>query len=342
MLRRPDVLPRPGVPVVCAPMAGGPTTVDLVAEVTAAGGLAFLAAGYRTGAQVAADVDALRARTDRPFGVNVFLPGAPTSDLAAVRAYAARLASTAARLGVALGEPRWDDDDLDATLTAVAGVPVVSTAFGCPAPALVERLHVAGSAVVVTVGSVAEAREAERAGVDGLVVQGDEAGGQRGGAHDFGSVPPLGELLPAVRAAVGLPLWAAGGLMTGADVAGVLRLGADAGVLGTAFLGCPEAGTSATHRAALADHRFDRTVVTRAFTGRSGRGLANAFAREHEASAPAAFPEVHAVTRPLRVEAARRGEPDLVHLWAGTGWRRMRPLPAAELVRTLADEGAAA
>lgn len=335
------MLLEPDVPVVCAPMAGGPTTVDLAAEVTAAGGLAFLAAGYRTGAQVAADVAALRARTDRPFGVNVFLPGAPTADLAAVRAYAARLAPAAARLGVELGEPRWDDDDLEATLAAVAGVPVVSAAFGCPEPALVARLHAAGSAVVVTVGSVAEAREAERAGVYGLVVQGDEAGGHRGGAHDSGAVPPLGELLPAVRAAVGVPLWAAGGLMTGADVAGVLRLGADAAVLGTAFLACPEAGTSAVHRAALTDPRFDRTVVTRAFTGRSARGLANAFAREHAAHAPAAFPEVHAVTRPLRVEATRRGEPDLLHLWAGTGWQRMRALPAADLVRTLAEEVAA-
>ena len=336
------MLPELDVPVVCAPMAGGPSTPDLAAAVGAAGGLGFLAAGYRTGAQVAADVAALRAVSSRPFGVNVFLIGPSAADRGAVLAYRERLGPTAARLGVELDEPRWDDDDLAATLDAVAGVPVVSTAFGCPAPDVVDRLHAAGTAVVVTVSSAAEARAAERVGADGLVVQGDEAGAHRGGCSDALVLPPLAELLPVVRAATGLPLWAAGGIMDGADVARVLRLGASAAVLGTAFLGCPEAGTSATHLAALMDPRFDRTVVSRAFTGRAARGLANALVAEHAAAAPAAFPEVHWVTRPLRAEAARRGDPDLLHLWAGQGWRRLRPVPAADLVQRLADELATA
>ncbi len=339
MLRTlPDVLPQPAVPIVCAPMAGGLSTLELVAAVGAAGGLGILAAGYRSGAQVADDVAATRASSDRPFGVNVFLPSTPTADLAGVRAYRDRLAPLAARLGVVLGEPRWDDDDLAATLAAVAGVPVFSTAFGCPPPEVVERLHDAGTAVVVTVNSVAEARAAERIGADGLCVQGDEAGGHRGGAGGSLDVPALADLLPAVRAATRLPLWAAGGLMDGAGIAAVLRAGASAAVLGTAFLSCPEAGTAPAHRAALTDPRFDRTVVSRAFTGRAARGLANAFVAEYAQHAPAAFPEVHHLTQPLRAEAARRGDPDLLHLWAGTGWRRLRPLPAGELVARLAEE----
>jgi nitronate monooxygenase len=148
----------------------------------------------------------------------------------------------------------------------------------------------------------------------------------------------LRPLLAAVRAVTGLPLVAAGGPMDGADVRAVLDLGATWAAMGTAFLGCPEAGTSPTYLAALQDPRFTRTALTRAFTGRPARALVNDFLLEHDVEAPRGYPEVHHLTRPIRTAAAAAGDADRLHLWAGEGWRRLRPMPAADLVRTIATE----
>jgi len=176
-------------------------------------------------------------------------------------------------------------------------------------------------------------------------VQGEEAGAHRGTfadvpADEGGVAPgvPLLDLLDIVRATTDLPLIAAGGLMDGADVRAALEHGATWAAMGTAFLGCPEAATTATHLAALQDPRFGATTMTRAFTGRPARALVNDFVRAHDAEAPSAYPEVHHVTRPLRTAAAAAGDPHRLHLWAGTGWQRLRPMPAADLVRTIAAE----
>jgi nitronate monooxygenase len=322
-------------------MAGGPSTPALVTAVAAAGGLGFLATGYKPTAAVVAEIEAVRRGGARTFGVNVFLAGAATTDPAGVLSYRDRLRPLAARLGVEPGEPRWDDDEVDAKLAAVAGVPVVSLAFGCPSAEAVRRLQAAGSAVLVTVTTVGEAEQAAQVGVDGLWLQGSEAGAHRGGFTDDDSAAPglpLAELLTGVRAVTSLPLVAAGGLMDGEDARRALDGGAIWAAMGTAFLGCPESGTSPTHLAALTDPRFDRTATTRAFTGRTARALVNAFLLEHDAAAPRGYPEVHHVTRPLRQAAAAAGDADHVHLWAGEGWQRLRPMPATDLVRTVAAE----
>jgi nitronate monooxygenase len=275
--------------------------------------------------------------------VNVFVPGAPTADQAAITAYAERLAPVADRLGVELGEPRFDDDGWADKLDVVAGVPVVSFTFGCPDRSVVARLQAAGSTVAVTVTTVDEARTALHAEPDMLWLQGAEAGAHRGSfTDDPAPAVRLVELVTSVHAATDLPVAAAGGLMAGADVAKVLAAGATWAAMGTAFLGCPEAGTSPTHRAALTDPRFDRTAVTRAFTGRPARGLVNAFLRGFDGVAPRGYPEVHHLTRPVRTAAAAAGDPDNLHLWAGTGWRRLRLMPAADLVATITAELAAA
>ena len=196
--------------------------------------------------------------------------------------------------------------------------------------------------MLVTVTSVEEAGQALQAGPDGLWLQGAEAGAHRGSYVDDGSDEPgvpLRRLLADVRAETDLPLVAAGGLMDRADVASVLAAGTTWAGLGTAFLGCPEAGTQPTHLAALTDPRFDRTAMTRAFTGRPARALVNAFVREHDAGAPRGYPEVHHVTRPLRTASAAAGDPEHLHLWAGEGWRRLRQLPAADLLAELRPTG---
>ena len=227
-----------------------------------------------------------------------------------------------------MGYPRWDDDRYSEKLDLLAEqpVPVVSLTFGCPTPSQVDRLQSSGSAVWVTVTTVGEARAAQQAGADALVVQGVEAGGHRGSFDDAhpGDIGLLA-LLQLVQAAVndGLPLVAAGGLITGRGVAAVLAGGAAAVQLGTAFMLCPEAGTVPAHRDVISRGEAP-TALTRAFTGRTARGIINRFLRDHT-DAPSAYPEIHHLTAPLRTAARTRGDADGFHLWAGQTYALANP-----------------
>jgi nitronate monooxygenase len=340
------MLDRLEVPIVLAPLAGGPSTPELTAAVGDAGGFGFLAAGYLTASVLAERLERVRALTDAPIGVNLFVPGTPASPRA-VDAYAKRLAEDTRRAGVELGVPRFDDDDWAAKLDLLTAtpVPVVSFTFGCPEPEMIDRLHRVGSEVWVTVTNPAEARQAAGVGADALVVQGAEAGGHRATFRDDPAEDPGGgigllSLLQLVRAQVDLPLVATGGIATGAAIAAVLVAGAAAAQLGTAFLRCPEAGTAEVHREALAGG--GSTAMTRAFTGRLARGIRNRFLDRHSDAAPVAYPEVHHLTAPLRQAGRAGGDPGLVNLWAGQSFELGREQPAGELVRVLADEALAA
>jgi nitronate monooxygenase len=330
-------------PVIAAPMAGGPTTPELVAAVTAAGGFGFLAGGYLS-AEVLGDKIAKTAElTGEPFGVNLFVPGAAAeADLAG---HLERWRGEAERYGVEPGVPRWDDDAYAAKLEVVLGrkVPVVSFTFGTPAPEDVERLHVNGSQVAVTVTTPAEADRAVAAGVDALVVQGFEAGAHRGlftdepGAEGGGEQYGLLSLLRLVSAKTALPLVATGGLIHGADVAAVLAAGAVAAQLGTAFLRADEAGTQPAHRQALADGGRP-TAFTRAFSGRPARALVNRAHAEFSATAPSAYPEVNNLTKPIRAAAAKAGDPEAMSLYAGQTYELAGSGPAAAIVDRLRTE----
>ncbi len=325
------------IPIVGAPLAGGASTPALAAAVSGAGGLGFVAGGYKTPEAMSAAIAATRELTSAPFGVNVF---AATPTEAAPEA----LEAFRARLGDGAGEPRSDDDGFEEKVELLLAdpVPVVSFTFGCPEPALLERFRAAGSAVWITDSDDDEARAAAAAGADALVVQGFEAGGHRAAFVDDvpGDVGLLA-LLQLVAAAVpDLPLVATGGIATGRAVAAVLAAGAAAAQVGTAFMRCPEAGTPEVHRQALAQP--GRTAVTRAFTGRSARGIVNAFMREHEDAAPHAYPAVHYVTAPLRARAREQGDGNALHLWAGQAHELISDVPAAELVRSLHAEARAA
>jgi nitronate monooxygenase len=330
------------IPIVQAPLAGGPSTPALTAAVVEAGALGFLAAGYKTAGAVRDDIAATRALTSAPFGVNIFVPGS-AADPAAYAAYVASLRDEAARHHVALGEPRFEDDAWDAKLALLEADPVavVSFTFGCPPAGVVARLKAAGSAVWVTVTDADEARLAADAGADALVVQGVEAGGHRGsfadgeGAGDYGVLA----LLQVVAARTDLPLVASGGIASGAAVAAVLCAGARAAQIGTAFMRCPEAATAPVHRDALAT--TTPTRLTRAFSGRTARGIVNRFLREHSADAPMAYPEVHHATSPLRAAGRKAGDADVINLWAGQAHELARELPAGELVVALAAEARA-
>jgi nitronate monooxygenase len=327
------------LPIIGAPLAGGPTTPALAAAVSEAGGLGFLAAGYETATELADDMASLRGLTQHPFGVNLFYPVREQIDETKVAAYVDSLASEAERYGVAAGRPQWSDDDWLGKLELVRRQrpAVVSFTFGCPNRETVEELRSAEISVWCTVTSPGEAEQAASAGVDALVVQGAEAGGHQGSFSDRAEDPfAVLALLQLVCRTTDLPLIATGGIATAQAIAAVLAAGASAAQLGTALLLTPEAGTSEPHRHAL---RGDRpTKLTRAFTGRRARGIVNRFMVEHEEAAPLGYPEIHYVTGPIRAAARARGDAEGTNLWAGQAYQLARERPASELVEDLAGE----
>ena len=328
--------------VVAAPMAGGPSTPELALAAGRAGGLGFLAGGLKSPAALEAELDAMGAAGTVDFGVNLFVPNTAEVDRAAVLAYRDLLAGEARAVGAEVPEPRWDDDDAYpaklALLTERAPA-AVSFTFGLPAADAVAALRRGGTLVLQTVTGPDEARAAAELGADAVVVQHPHAGGHSGA---FLPLPAwegtLAELVAAVRAAVALPVVAAGGIGTPDDAAAARAAGAAAVQLGTAFLRTPEAGTNPVHRAALASSGpdgFERTAPTRAFSGKWARGLENGFMRRHP-DAPAAYPVIHHLTAPLRAASVAAGDPSRTSLWAGTAWRSAREEPAAETVARFA------
>jgi nitronate monooxygenase len=336
-----------GTRIIAAPMAGGTSTPAFVQAVDAAGGLGFLAAGYKSVAAMQAEIRTIRASGVR-FGMNVFVPDPvqlrpPPALVARLEEYRSGLRADAARYGTELPPLRLDDDDAwQGKIDVLLADPVelVSFAFGLPGPDVVRALQRAGSAVLATVTTRDEALAAAEQGVDALVVQHGSAGAhsaafQKAGAgQDPGRPGTTAELITSVRSAVDLPLAAAGGVMDRAALSAVLAAGAQAAQLGTALLRSDESGARKLHKDALASPHFTQTRVTTAFTGRAARALVNEFVRDH-ADAPELYPAVHHLTAPLRAAAAAAGDPERLNLWAGTGWRQAQGGPVAGILAGL-------
>lgn len=326
------------LPVLAAPMAGGPTTPALVLAATDAGSAGFLAAGYKTPEALVAEVEEVRARTDA-YAVNLFAPNPVPVDPAAYAAYRELLLPLAERYQVELpADPVEDDDHWHAKVDALAALapPVVSFTFGLPDPAALDVLRRAGSLLAQTVTSPDEALRAAGAGVDALVVQAPGAGGHWGTLTPGAPAPRLSlpDLVAAVRAALDLPLVAAGGIGDARDVQAALAAGAEAVAVGTALLLAPEAGTNPAHRAGLTDRGTQ--VTTHAFSGRPAGALRNQFLAAYDGSAPLGYPALHHLTAPIRRAAAAASDPEHVNLWAGTGYRSAEARPAGEILVALA------
>ncbi|MDQ1491631.1 MAG: nitronate monooxygenase [Actinomycetota bacterium] len=336
------------LPIVGAPMGGGPSTPALVAAVSEAGGLGSLAGGYLAPDRLRADIAAVRALTAQPFAVNLFAPTPVEPAGEAIEAAQRALELYRQELGLsprpaAAAGPWAEDFEAQLAVVVEERVPVTSFTFGLLPEAAVAALHDAGSLLVGTATTVDEARAAVASGADLVCAQGSEAGAHRGtflGPAEQALVGTLA-LVPQVCDAVDVPVLAAGGIMDGRGVAAALGLGAGAAVLGTAFLRCPESGTSAPYRRALAAAIETSTAVTTAITGRMARGIENRLMRDLRHLDVPPYPVMNTLTSELRRRAAERDEPDLMSLWCGQGIRLATELPAGELVRRLADDAAA-
>jgi len=335
-------------PIVAAPMAGGPSSNELARAVASTGALGFLGGGNKTATRVAEDYRSVAASGD--VGVNLFVPDAANTAVDVAKSQQGRTEKLAAfreellpfaqRLGVELPtvEQAGADvsDDWEAKLEAAVEWPIVSFTFGLPGPDVFQRLHESDTQVGVTVTSAAEARNAADHGADFLVVQGPEAGGHRS-VHDPLGTPEtleLPELLDAVNAVVDIPFVAAGGIMTPEDVHKVRNHGASAAAVGTALLLTDEAGSNALHRYMLRTDRSGITQLTRVFSGRVSRSLVNELM---SLDAPAVYPEVNALTVPIKRAAIEARDPRSTHLFAGTGYLQARTGSAVEIIEWLAS-----
>lgn len=338
------------LPIVQGPMTGSDTPA-LAAAVSAAGGLGMLGCGARAPAAMAEAAAEVRRRTDRPFGMNLFVQDTPAPDAATVASALQRLAPLYAEFGLQPAVPaRWCEDfgaQFEALLAARPAV--ASFTFGILGAAEVERLHGAGCYVMGTATTVAEAMAWADVGADAVCASGMEAGGHRGtflgdfAASMVGTLALVPQCVDALRPR-GVAVVAAGGIMDGRGIAAAQALGAEAVQMGTAFLVCDEAGIAPAYRQALCRASATDTRTTRIFSGRPARGIANAMMERlaaDEATVPA-YPVQNALTGALRRAAAEAGNADYLSLWAGQGVAAVRPMPAAALVAQLEREWRAA
>jgi nitronate monooxygenase len=345
MWPRTDFLELLGIthPVIQAPMSGF-TPPQLAAAVCNAGGLGSIGCAGLPPGLVREQVASLRHATNRPFNLNFFVHARPHASPEVTVRMQAKLAPYFKEFALgAVPEPREPFTTFDAErleLVIELRPRVVSFHFGLPAPAAVRRIKDAGSIILSSATTVAEARWLEASGVDAVIAQGYEAGGHRG---SFSASPGVGmvgtmALVPQIVDAVRVPVIAAGGIADGRGLAAAFALGASGVQIGTAFLGCPEATVSPPHLARLRSATDDGTELTRAFTGRSARSLRNRFVTEMADTEPLEFPLQGSLAGPLWQLPDEEMRADFMPLWAGQAAPLTRDLPAGQLVEKLVTE----
>jgi nitronate monooxygenase len=332
------------LPIFQAPMAGAQGSAMALA-VSEAGGLGALPAAMLTPAALRDELATLATATRRPINVNFFCHRPPTPDAAREAAWRAALAPYFAEFGldaaaVPAGPGRTPFDATAAELVEAFRPAVVSFHFGLPEPALLARVKATGARVLASATTVEEGRWLEAHGADAVIAQGLEAGGHRGMflSEDLTTQVGTFALLPQLVRALRVPVIAAGGIADAAGVRAALALGAAAAQVGTAYLCCPEATTSALHRTALASPAAAHTALTNLFSGRPARGIVNRLMRELGPISPLApaFPLATAAVAPLRAQAEAAGSADFSPLWAGQNTSGCRAVPAAQRTRELA------
>lgn len=331
------------LPLIQAPMAGVQGSALAIA-VSNAGGLGSLPCAMLSPDALRKELTAITTQTDKPYNVNFFCHTPPVADASREAAWRDSLASYYAEFDIdaakiSAGAGRAPFDVALAEVLSEFKPPVVSFHFGLPSPELLALVRGWGGIVMSSATTVAEAVWLDEHGADLIIAQGLEAGGHRGMflTDDLSTQMGTFALLPQIVRAVRCPVVAAGGIADAQGVAAALRLGACAAQVGTAYMLCPEATTSAVHRAALQSKDAQHTALTNLFTGRPARGIMNRFMREQgplSVRAPA-FPLAGSATAPLRAKAEALGRGDFSPLWAGQNTSGCKAVPAAELTRAL-------
>ena len=336
------------LPIVQAPMAGS-SDVELAIAVSDAGGLGSLPCAMLTPDQVRASVRNIRQRTARPVNLNFFCHRSPIPDIAREREWRERLDPYYHELGIdpasaRSGQNRMPFDQAMCDAIEEIKPPVVSFHFGLPSKDLLNRVRETGARIISSATTVAEARWLETEGCDAVIAQGSEAGGHRGMFLQLDPASQVGtfSLVPQIADALKVPVIAAGGVGDARGIVAAFALGASAVLLGTAYLRCPEARTSAVLRKALESVKDDSTVITNVITGRPARGIVNRVIREIGPvnSAVPEFPRAADALGPLRSRAESAGSGDFSPLWAGQAAALAREIPAGELTKMLMAEAA--
>ena len=333
------------VPLIQAPMAGGPTTPELVAAVSNSGGLGSTGGALMTPDNLKAAIQATRRLTPKPFAVNLFAPLKPKQDREKINQSFAILSVYRQALSIDEGSkpdiipaPIFEDQ---LGVLIQEKIPIISFTFGTPSHDQIQTLHNHHIVVIGTATNVREAIALEELGYDMIVAQGSEAGGHRGtflGPFESSLIGTMA-LVPAIVDQVKLPVIAAGGIMDGRGLAAALCLGASAVQMGTAFLTCPEAGVHPAHQQAILESTDESTTITSVFSGRPARGIRNRFSEEmakYQDILPD-YPLQQSLTSPIRKKAAEVNRPEFMSLWAGQGTPLSRSIPAAQLVHKVIE-----
>ena len=304
-------------PIIQAPMAGV-TTPEFVAAAAEAGVLGSIGAGYLSAEATRDFIREVKKLTDKPFAVNLFVPEQTEMDQEQLRQAYLALQPIGKKLGMPFWKAPLSESSFDGQIDVIIEeeVAVCSFTFGLPDETVVRKLKEHNMYLIGTATTVEEAKAAEEAGMDAIVAQGKEAGGHRGSFLGEQLVP-LEELLPSIVEAVGIPVIAAGGIANGEHLHDQLLRGATAVQIGTALLATEESGAHPLYKQAVIDATENNTVLTKAFSGKSARGIRNEFIEMMEGVPIAPYPYQNDLTKKIRSEASSQGRPEFMSLWAG-------------------------
>lgn len=329
-------------------MAGGITTPKLVAAVANGGGVGSFGFAYSSPEKIQADLAMAQSLTSGPLNANFFIFSPPDLPSEAIRKEAIdALQGLAMTQGLEIAFPSTPYyPDLMKQLEPVwqARPAMLTFHFGLPPAGVIERAHTLGIGVGITATNLTEALAIEAAGADFIVAQGIEAGGHRGQFNLQVDDSMLGThaLITQLVGECAIPIVAAGGIMNGADIKAVIRCGAQAAQLGTAFICCDESGAAPSYKQILLEEQGRGTLLTKAFSGRYARGLTNAFTQAMAEKTTLPFPLQNTLTATLRQKAAANHDPDYQSLWAGTAYGQVRHTSVPVLLQQLSQEMEAA
>lgn len=331
-------------PIIQAPMAGV-TTPEMIAAVAKTGILASFAAGYMQPEKIREEIRDIRKLTNKPFAVNLFIPQHHSATKKQIEAARQCVQTVCERLHFDVPEiypPYVPNFEKQLEVLIEENIPIFSFTFGVPNEEILEQLKKHNIITIGTATNLVEAQLLEQNNIDFIVAQGKEAGGHRGTFLTSVSegLIPLTDLLPRLLGNVKTPIIAAGGLMRADDIIKVMSTGAAAVQMGTAFLCCTEAGTHPAHKNILLNSNEDLTILTRAFSGKTARGIKNKFIEAmltHE-NLILDYPIQNTLTTSMRKAAQEKNNTDFMSMWAGTGMKFCTQLRVEELVRELTKQ----